>query len=284
MVNWYYPTSVEDVIEILKSGKEVIPFAGGTDLMVGCRTYSEIEPKFDLPVIYLGKVSELSFIKGENDKVEIGATTTLTDILKCSISPKILKEAVKQLASPSIRNMATIGGNICNGSPAGDTLPPLYVLNAEINIVTPDCDKTIPINLFLKGPRQIFLYENEIVSSITMDNLSNYSYFYKKVGTRKANSLSKLSVAVLGLFEDNLLKDIRVAAGAVAPTVVRVKELEKTLTYKTKEEILKLLPEFIEQFAIKVKPIDDQRSTATYRKETTLKLIEQGVKSVMGVI
>jgi CO/xanthine dehydrogenase FAD-binding subunit len=284
MVKWYYPKSVENVIELLKLQEELIPFAGGTDLMVQCRTYAGIQPEFDAPVMYLGNIGELSFIKGETDKIEIGATTTLTDILKCNIVPKVLKDAVSQIASPSIRNMATIGGNVCNGSPAGDTLPPLYTLNAEINIIAPDCDKTIPIHMFLRGPKQIFLLYNEIVSSISFDNLSNYTYYYKKVGTRKANSLSKLSVSVVGLFEENILKDIRIAAGAVAPTVVRVKNLEQIMISKTKQQVISMLPEILEKYSEFIKPIDDQRSNAIYRKTITLNLIKQGILSILGEV
>lgn len=281
MVKWYTPKSIDNVLEILKKEK-VIPFSGGTDLMVQHKNYHELNPNFDLPILYLGNVSEFSYIKSNDNSIEIGATTSLTDILNCSLTPKILKIAINQLASPSIRNMGTIGGNIGNASPAGDTLPPLYLLNAKINLLSPDCEKTIPISSFIKGPRQILLDDSEIITSITVDKVPNYNSFYRKIGTRKANSLSKLSVAVIGNILNGTFNDIRISAGAVAPTVVRNCEIEKKLKVIPISKIRENIKEIINLYKPLINPIDDQRSNAVYRKETTLNLIEQGILSIIG--
>lgn len=280
MVKWYSPKSLEEIIDILKT-EPTIPYAGGTDLMVQYKTYTGLKPNFDIPIMYLKNAKELSYLQAKDDTIEIGTTTSLSDILKCQFVPEILKMAIAELASPSIRNAATIGGNICNASPAGDTLPPLYLLNCKINLISPECERTIPISMFIKGPKQIVMDENELMTSITIDRLENYKNFYRKIGARKANSLSKLSVAAIARVENNILKDIRIAAGAVSPTVVRNKNAENLLIDMETLEIKNKIAELMEIYKSEINPIDDQRSTAVYRKETTLKLIEQSILSTI---
>ena len=112
MVNGYNVTSLKDALDI-RASEEVTPYSGGTDLM--------IEPKEDAKYLFLNKIPELKNIKEDNEYIYIGATCTFTDILESDITPKILKEAVAQIAAPAIRNFGTVGGNICNGSPKGDS-------------------------------------------------------------------------------------------------------------------------------------------------------------------
>lgn len=272
MVEVFIPEDLSTALDILDAHK-AIPFAGGTDIMVRAKRWTGVVPKFDSPVMFIGQIGELKEIALSDGELTIGAMCTLADLLRDERLPTCLREAISQMASPAIRNVATIGGNICNASPAGDTLPPLYAMNAMLTIKSRKCVKKVPIYQFIKGPGATIRKRDEILCSITIP-IENFNVsFYRKVGTRKATALAKLSFLGLARITDDKIEDVRIAFGAVAPTVIRSRETEENIIGMSLQEVEKMLPEIIERYSRLIRPIDDQRSTAEYRKNVSLNLL-----------
>lgn len=273
MVEGYYLNTFEEALKILNE-KDVTIYAGGTDLMVRNKNAASLLPKFNKDLLYIGNLIELKKVKMLSSTIEIGTACTLSSLLKAKEVPEILKEAIRQIASPAIRNMGTIGGNICNASPAGDTLPILYALDAKLKLTSESSSREVNIEDFILGPRKISLNKNEILESIIISKTEFNKTSYEKVGARKASAISKLSFVGIAKIEDETIKNIRIALGSVASTVVRMKDVEDILIGKkirdlesTREKINRLCLE-------KITPIDDQRSTAVYRKKTAIRLIQ----------
>ena len=277
MVKVFMPQSLKEALRIRKEEK-AIPFAGGTDLMVKRGRLRGLAPYFEKPVLFLHKVKELTGVKFEEGRVRIGALSTLSEILENRDIPLILKYAIAEIASPAIRNLATIGGNICNASPAGDTLPPLYVMNARVVLSSFTSEREIKIMDFIKGPGSTDLKEEELLKEIIIPVEFFNIVFYRKVGTRKANSLSKVSFAGVAKLDNGIIKDIRISFGAVAPTPLRAPEVEEEIIGKNKVKIIAKIPDILEKYARIIRPIDDQRSTARYRKTISLKILEYFLK------
>lgn len=271
MVDGYLPKDYKEALSILNE-KDMTIYAGGTDLMVRNKNASSLLPKFNKDLLYIGDLKELKEIKEAEDKLEIGSTCTLSTLLRSNGIPEVLKEAIRQIASPAIRNIGTIGGNICNASPAGDILPVLYALDAKLKLTNKDSSREVNISDFILGPRNILLERNEILESIIINKTDFNKIHYEKVGARKASAISKLSFIGLAKIEEEKVIDIRIAIGSVAAKVVRIKEAEDIMIGRDikdiKAEIIK------EIYAKEITPINDQRSTAVYRKTVALRLIQ----------
>lgn len=273
MADTMIPKTLNEALEY-RAQYKAVPFAGGTDLMVRRKNWAGTLPKFDAPVLMIGGLSELKNITAENDFLHIGAASTLADIAANESVPDILRMAVKQMASPGIRNMGTLGGNICNASPAGDTLPVLYALSASITLRSVEGGRELPITKFITAPGCTDLKEGELLTEISIPLARFSNVYYRKVGTRKADALSKLSFAGLADVSEGKIKDVRIAFGAVAPTVVRSAGAENLLTGVKLSDLPALLPQVKDIYSRFIRPIDDQRSSAVYRKEVSLRLLE----------
>jgi xanthine dehydrogenase FAD-binding subunit len=273
MVEGYFPSTFEEALEIL-SEKDVIIYAGGTDLMVRNKNATSLLPSFNNDLLYIGNLKELKEIKESTDNLEIGATCSLSSLLREKEIPEILKEAIRQIASPAIRNMATLGGNICNASPAGDTLPVLYGLDAKLKLTSENSSREVNINDFILGPRKTLLEKNEILESIIIPKAEFNKIYYQKVGARKASAISKLSFVGLAQVKDERIKDIRITLGSVAPKIVRLKEAEDLLVGCNLKDLEGKMGDIKKMYSKEIVPIDDQRSTAVYRKTVAMRLIQ----------
>ncbi len=273
------PRILTEALEIRKNNM-VIPLAGGTDLMVRRRNWSGTLPKFEFPLLYLGNIDELKTIQLIDGSLSIGSAVTLTSLLEDTAIPDCLKKAVREMASPAIRNAGTLGGNICNASPAADTLPPLYAMGASVILQSPTDRRELPIIEFITGPGQTVLQDDELLVEVKIPLIEFNINYYKKVGTRKADALSKLSFTGLAAVANGIIEDVRIALGAVAPRVVRNIEAEKILIGKQGTEIPDLIGRIKEIYNSDIQPIDDQRSNAAYRRMVSLRLIEDFVLSL----
>lgn len=282
MVRAYRPPDFESALDIMRE-IHAIPFAGGTDLMVSHRNLSGLPPRFERPVLFIGHLEEIKKVEVTRDDIVIGACCTLSSLHHNESVPHALKTVIEHIASPSIRNRATIGGNICNASPAGDTLPILYALNAAIVLESKGKKRIIPIEDFVTGPGQITLMEDELVSGIRIPrNEDKFDiFFYRKIGTRAGYSCAKLSFTGLARTERGRVKDIRISFGAVAATVIRSREIEENMKDKTGDKIERMLPEITSSYEAMVTPIDDQRSTSYYRKNISFKLLQYFLQKVL---
>lgn len=266
------PKTLAEALAIRKE-RRVIPLAGGTDLMVRKRGWAGTLPAFDEEVLFVGGIEELRAIRLEKGCLRLGAAATLTDLLEHRAVPEILRRALAEMASPAIRNAGTIGGNICNASPAADTLPPLYALGASVLLRSAANERSLPIEDFLIGPGQTALRQDELLVAITVPLDGHNVVCYRKVGTRQADALAKVSFAGLARVAGGRVGEIRMALGAVAPRVVRSREAEALCRGRGVDELPALLDEIKGIYAEQIRPIDDQRSSAAYRRAISLRLI-----------
>ena len=188
-----------------------------------------------------------------------------------------LVTAAASAGSVQIRNRATIGGNIANGSPAGDTIPPLYVLEAILELSSAKGKRTVPIEKFFTGPGKTVLKPTELITAIKIPNRSNHGFFMR-LATRKALAISKVSVAVNIIMNKSKVESAKIALGAVAPTVIRATLTEEYL--RGKEINQAIIDEAARIVQDEARPIDDIRSLAIYRKEMVGVLLKRGLESV----
>jgi len=185
----------------------------------------------------------------------------------------VLVQALQVLAGPPIRNMGTIGGNVVNASPAGDTLPPLYILDADVEIWSREGSRSIPISRFILGPGRVFLKTGELVGGLRIKKRSGrWFHHYEKVGLRKAQSCAVASLAaILKTDANGVVEEARLAWGSVGPTVAVCPEAEETL--KGRPLCVETLRDALPVVQAAISPIDDIRATASYRRQVAGSLL-----------
>ncbi|WP_352418368.1 FAD binding domain-containing protein [Proteiniborus sp.] len=242
------PNTVEETIEILDQYREKGKIiAGGTDLVIDIKNR---KANFEA-LIDVSSIEEMSFIKVENNLVEIGAATTFTEIAKSkllSIRLSGLKEAAHSVGSPQIRNKGTIGGNICNGSPAADIVPPLLALDAIAVIKSKDGQREVLVEELFLDKGKVALGNNEVLVSVKFKNPNEKQILsFSKLGLRKALAISRICTSVFVEFdEEKICKEIRIANGSLGKFGTRERKVEeffkgKKLTEEVIEEGVKLM-------------------------------------------
>ncbi|MCK5199659.1 MAG: FAD binding domain-containing protein [Spirochaetales bacterium] len=279
MVDSYRPMDLKEALSI-RAQHGAMPLAGGTDLMVRYQSWSGTLPLFQTSIMFVGHLREMKFIKKEDSNLVIGGTATLTDVANHPDTPVVLKEAVLSIAAPGLRNNATLTGNICNASPAGDSLCALYALDAVIVIEKSGSTRQVPVMEFITGPGRTVLASDELVTSIIVPLKASSVNSFTKVGTRRANALSKLSFTGVADYKNGRIDSIALTFGAVGPTVVRSVELEKKLTGLSGSELKAKISSVVDDYSTIIVPIDDQRSSAVYRKKVALNLLEKYLKEL----
>jgi len=248
--------------------------AGGTDLIVKMKIGSvQCEQ-----VISIQNIEELNYLRSDTDSLKIGAVTTLrevegSEVVKARYSA--LFEAVRSMAATSVRNMGTIGGNLCNGSPAADTAPPLLVFDATVNLASKCGERIVPITEFFLGPGKTTLAVDEVLTEITIPMPGEYTgSSFLKLG-RVAADIAKISVAVFIQRSGQTCSVCRIALGSVAPVPLRVPEAEAMLVGNT------VTPELIiavaKTAATLIRPITDNRSTSSYRSKVSPIILEEAI-------
>ncbi len=279
MVKHYIPETLVQALEFKNKYNATI-IAGGTDIMVQKRNWAETPAKFPNKVMYIANLNELNYIKKIDNHLHIGAVTPISDVLEFTDTPKILKDAIEIMASPALRNCATIAGNIVNASPAGDTLPVLYVLEALIVIETSSNSRILPIKEVITGPHKTIIEDDEIITEIIIPLTDFSKIHFEKIGGRKADAISKVSFAGAIILKDNLIKSVRFAFGAVAPTVIRNQELEKEYVNMTQTGLKEHKNDILKKYEKIIIPIDDQRSNKEYRKKVALNILENFIETL----
>ncbi|HBZ00222.1 MAG TPA: xanthine dehydrogenase family protein subunit M [candidate division Zixibacteria bacterium] len=272
------PKSLGDALKA-KAGKNVVAIAGGTDILVKLHDrFDDPQPKL-LILDHLKAIHKIAITKKE---VTIGPLVTFSEIEKSDIlkaHASQLTEAASLAGSTQIRNRATIGGNLANGSPAGDLISPLYVLGASLELSSSKSKRIVPIEEFFIGPGKTVLKSNELITAIKIPKLNNHGFFLR-LATRRALAISKVSVAASLIIENKKIESIKIALGAVAPTVIRATRTEELLLGKA------LSPQVIADAASIIKeearPIDDIRSNALYRKEMVGVLLKRGLEGILN--
>ena len=281
MVNKYIPTSIAEALDIL-SKHDCYIFAGGSDLMVVKKNVAGSLPKFDKDVMYISHIDEMKGIYKDEKGVHIKAGTTMDEVENSPLVPSLLRKAVSELASVNVRHFATLVGNIANASPAGDTIVVDVLLDAVLKLESVDGVRFIKAEDFVQGVRRIDRKPNELITEIIFPELDYNGEMWFKVGSRKADSISKVMVAGIYKISENSLQNFALVFGSVAIKPVRSHELENELVGMSLKDIEKNKDRIIEEYAKLIKPIDDQRSTAEYRltvaKNITRMFIERIVQ------
>ncbi|MFP7296770.1 FAD binding domain-containing protein [Neobacillus niacini] len=249
--------------------------AGGTDVMVMYKSRRGVPPKISKPIVFIDHLSELKQVYQNKNDLHIGACCTYSELLGNPLIPKELKKAIKTIAAPAIRNRGTLGGNVCNASPAGDTLPLLYVYNAKLLLRSVKGERIVAISDFIQGVRKVQREPNEILAEVILPSVleEGAHVVFEKVGNRNADAIAKVGFAGYIRLNGDVIKDVRFAFGAVGPTMVRSVDIEKILIGKTIPLSDADITQVVAAFEKIIKPIDDQRSTALYRKTVALNLL-----------
>jgi CO/xanthine dehydrogenase FAD-binding subunit len=264
-IETFNPTTLEEALEIKRAhGVEVTVIAGGTDLMVSMKLGTAHPAR----LMDVTGIKELGTIETRDGALFIGACATFSRIAESDeVRQKalVLHKASLEIGARQIRNMATIGGNVATCGPAGDSLPPLWVLDAQVIVAGPRKRRTVPVREFNPCYRTSVLGKDEIIVGFRIPPLKgSYAGEFYKVGPRKAQAISKVSLACLARVNGPKLEDVRLAAGSVAPTVVG---LERTAAFLRGKKMGTAVTERARRLAMEeVTPIDDVRSTALYRK------------------
>jgi CO/xanthine dehydrogenase FAD-binding subunit len=256
--------------------EDCIIMAGGTDVMVLHKSGRGVPLELPKPLVFIDHLSELKRVYQNQKDLHIGACCTYSELLEHPLIPVPLKNAIKTIAAPAIRNRGTLGGNICNASPAGDTLPLLYVYNAKLLLRSENGDRLVEISDFIQGPRRVQRYQNEILAEIILPSVvveEGAHIVFEKVGNRNADAIAKVGFAGYIRINGARIEDVRFAFGAVGPTMVRSIDIEKKLVGKTIPLANSDIAQVVAAFEQIIRPIDDQRSTAVYRKTVALNLL-----------
>ncbi len=273
------PRNLADALDrMARAPGEWKPFAGGTDLMVLLEAGKLLHRKF----LSIWKLPELHGIVATPAHVTLNALTTYSEIRRHELLARefpLLCRAASETGSIATQNRGTVGGNIANASPAADSPPALLVYDAELELVSASGVRRVPYHGFWKGYKKITMRDDELIRAIRMPRNNNFSkQFYRKVGTRRAQAISKVCFAGAAHMDAGRIIDVRIALGSVAPTVLRAIETEKML--RGEKPTPATLRAAQETLAREITPIDDIRSTASYRLLVAQNLLAEFCESL----
>lgn len=279
MVEHFIPSTLSEALEVL-SNHDCYIMAGGTDLMVIKHRRSGLLPNFDRDVCYISNLKELQYIKKDEDgTVRIGAGTKYVDIESSDLVPELMKEIVRETAAPNIRNMATMAGNIGNASPAGDSIVGLFLLDASVVLVSTRGERTMRVSEFIFGVRKTRREKDELIKEIVIPKYDGKTY-WKKVGSRAAESISKCTFAGGYKASDGKLESLRLAFGSVSITAVRRPEFENEYIGMKIDEFKQKIPQILDKYANFITPISDQRSTKDYRFKVEMNILRKFLENI----
>lgn len=256
------------------------PLAGGTEIMVALGAGRLTQRSF----LSVQQLKELRFIRSDADAVHIGAGSTFTDIRRnedLARDMRLLVQAASWTGSVANQNRATLGGNICNASPAADTPPALLAYGASVTLVSRAGKRTLPYAEFHLGYKRTVLRADELLFSVTVPRaFAGHRQYIRKVGTRNAQAISKTAIAAVARVEDGRVADIRIGAASLADRPLRCVATETAMVGKPINE--STIRAARAALAGEAKPIDDIRSTAKYRSAVAANLLEEFLRCLAG--
>ena len=268
------PGSLDGVLSLLASEPgQWTPIAGGTELMVAHAAGRLAARK----LVSLWGIPDLRFIRIEPDRAIIGAGATFRDLREdpsVSVEFPLLAKAAAWVGSIANQCRATLGGNLANGSPAADSSPPLLAYDAKVDLVSLRGSRLVPYAGFHTGYKQNVLAPDELLCAVHLPRrFDRHRQYLRKVGTRRAMAISKSALAGCALIEQGVVQEIRIAAASVAAFPTRLYRAEDAICGQS------VSPETIRNARAaalaEIVPIDDIRSTATYRRLVTVNLLQE---------
>jgi CO/xanthine dehydrogenase FAD-binding subunit len=267
------PASLSEALDVLTQDNGVWkPFAGGTDLMVLLEAGKLPHKNY----VNIWNLKELRGIEVSDEQVTLGALTTYTEIQNHHVLREefpMLCQAASETGGIAIQNRGTIGGNIVNASPAADSPPALLAYDAELELVSKTGSRRIQYSDFHSGYKQMDIRADELLRSIRLPRTkSDLKHYYRKVGTRKAQAISKVCFAAVGHVNNGVFASVRIALGSVAPIPLRCTKTEAVINDGplNVDTIAAAKIALAEEIA----PIDDIRSTKNYRSRVAVNLLE----------
>lgn len=248
------------------------PFAGGTDLMVLLEAGKLTHKNY----LNIWNLAELRGIEETAEHVTLGALTSYTEVQANPILRQefsMLCQAASETGGLAIQNRGTLGGNIVNASPAADSPPALLAYDAEVELVSLNGRRWVPYAGFHTGYKQMIMRPEELLARVRLPRVrTGMIHYYRKVGTRKAQAISKVCFAATARIEHGIVADLRIALGSVAPVPLRCIKTEEALRGLKIDEAT--IEKAKAELAQEIVPIDDIRSTRNYRLRVTLNLLE----------
>jgi len=274
------PKTIEEALEILQEEKSNACIVAGCSNVLPNIRDKKIKPKF---LVDITNIEQLKGIYRKEDKIFLAPLTTINELIYSEIISreyKVLAQAAEEFADPLVRNTATIGGNLVTASPAADMAVPLLSLDAFIKIESTRQKKEVKLKDFFVGPGETILQDEEMIVGIEFKQSDiNKNGYFIKMGQRKAMAISIATIAVNLEVRKNKINQIRIAAGSVAPTPVRLTGTESFL--KDKEINDKLVEEAMDRVRKEVRPISDIRASAEYRRYISGILFKRALKKLI---
>ncbi|HEV7745881.1 MAG TPA: xanthine dehydrogenase family protein subunit M [Pyrinomonadaceae bacterium] len=273
------PGSLPDALAVLAREPGVWqPFAGGTDLMV----LLEADKLPHKNYLNIWNLAGLRGIQDSPEQITLGALTTYTDVQSHPILRDefpMLCKAASETGGLAIQNRGTLGGNIVNASPAADSPPALLAYNAELELLSVRGSRWIPYQSFHVGYKQTIMQPDELLSRIRLPRLwPDLQHYYRKVGTRKAQAISKVCLAATARISAGTIDLIRIALGSVAPIPLRCRKTEAVLQGAVLDE--NTIAKALTEMSGEITPIDDIRSTRDYRLKVSLNVLEDFLRQL----
>lgn len=268
------PKTLDDVLRLLAREPGVWkPIAGGTDLMV----LFESGQLRHRNLVSLSRIPELRGIMASETHITLGALTTYTEIQRSELMRAefpLLVRAAGWTGAIATQNRGTLAGNIANGSPAADSPPALLVYDADVVLLSERDPRWVRYSHFHTGYKTNLMERDEIISHISLPRTTaGCVHYLRKVGTRKAQAISKVALAGLAKISDGTIEHIRIALGSVAPVPIRCSQTEAVLADRVLDG--GAIEEAKAAIVAEISPIDDIRSTADYRRRVTVNLLDE---------
>lgn len=284
MTAYLAPRRLDEALQAMAGGDATV-LCGGTDLAPQTESGAR---QYKAKLLNIRRIEGLAGVQAQGGEIRIGATTTVSDIRRSAmladIAP-VLVEAAEHFASEQIRNAASVGGNLCNASPAGDMIPPLLVLGASVELACWQDGaarvRRVPLEQFFVGPGKTVMQAQELLIAVVFDRPApDFIARFRKSGPRPALEISTVSVALGARAAGGRLSDVRVAMGSVAPTPLRARHVEAALEGKPLDA--PTITAAVAATTQDAKPIDDVRASAWYRSHLVKVFVEEVLDDVRG--
>ena len=277
-VKCFIPQTLDEALEIRKA-YHPIPLAGGSDLMVAGIRGAGVTPAFKGDVMLIGNLSELKGIKENADgSVEIGAATTSAEIAASPLVHPLLRDAASRMGAIALRNSATIGGNIGNASPKGDMPQPLILLDAEVVLTSKDGERRMLVDDYIIATKKTAIRDDELITKVIIPKHDFTHIFFRKIGMRRANAISKLTLSAAAIVKDGMVVDFRASSGAAGPKVARSRKAEELLIGKKVTELAQVRDSFLDAWNEVISP----HAMPEYRRNTTRRMLSYFIDALIA--
>jgi CO/xanthine dehydrogenase FAD-binding subunit len=263
MVNGFIATSLKDALTAMAKGSYT-PYIGGTDLMVAQTENANY--------LFLHRVPEMRQIIEDETYLRIGSSCTFTEVLQHEKTHPLLKQSIRELAAPAIRNLGSIGGNIGNGSAKADTVLIFFVSDSLVRVASVRGERIVPIKNFYVGRKKLDLAPDELIVEVLMPKKLPDSWYYKKIGARRALAISRIDFAGLMDIQQGKVQSCATAFGAISEMIIRRPDLDALLEGKTIEEAKAAKPDYLAAYKAILNPIEG-RVSSEFRKTVSMNLL-----------